>query len=493
MLSDVRVSFQFACRAGGDTGCEHLAGGLGKLTWLSRISVGPGPQALNKKGRRGAVLGLVLLGAMRAKGNFTCPLRRRRVGNTHAWGTCCNVAVAHMARRTHELASIIQHSSVAMSESKREDDVELLVESTAMEEELLQMPTSGQVLWMLAPVYSNCLLCRTVRGLVSVPVPLHVLDLGGSTAEVGLLVSFYGVGYMMANVPGGFLLPCMGAKRTLLLACGCFLLSAGICFVEDVRMLMASQFLLGLANSLSALAQQTFISGTVPSERRGFALSIMGTLASLALALGPSLGSLLQGNLGIRAVFVAQLACGILAALVSFFLGEKEAAMEEALTSSGVLQAKDAVLQNSGRLLRVLCFACALSCVRKGRELFFPLAGRQAGFSDVFIGQVAGWSFLVDMLVSPLAGQFMDSYGRRRVGAVCLVPQSLGIGLLIFDTAKAFIASGSLTGLGNGLSAGLLLTIGADLHREMDEVRSWQCIGWFTAAWSSSRQLSSAC
>ncbi|CAE7244889.1 ywoG [Symbiodinium natans] len=337
-----------------------------------------------------------------------------------------------------------------------------------MEAEVRQMQTSRQILGMLVPVYSTCLLCRMIRGLVSVPVPLHVLDLGGSTAEVGLLVSFYGIGYMMANVPGGFLLPCMGAKRTLLLACACFLLSTGICFVEDVRMLMVSQFLLGLANSLSALAQQTFISGTVPSERRGFALSIMGTLASLALALGPSLGSLLQGNLGIRAVFVAQLACGILAALVSFFLGEKEEAMEEALTpirseSSGVLQAKDAVLQNSGRLLRVLCFACAVQCVRKGREFFFPLAGRQAGFSDVFIGQVAGWSFLVDMLVSPLAGQFMDSYGRRRVGAACLVPQSLGIGLLTFDTAEAFIAFGSLTGLGNGLSAGLLMTIGADL------------------------------
>ena len=403
---------------------------------------------------------LVLFGAMRIKCNFARQLLYHRVGDT----THGDMLQRGGGSQKYELAS------VAMSESQREEDVQLLVEPTTTEAEVRQMPTSQQVLRMLVPVYSTCLLCRMIRGLVSVPVPLHVLDLGGSTAEVGLLVSFYGVGYMMANIPGGFLLPCMGAKRTLLLACACFLLSAGLCFVEDVRMLMVSQFLLGLANSLSSLAQQTFISGTVPSERRGFALSINGTLARLALALGPSLGSLLQGTLGIRAVFLAQLACAILAALVSFFLGEKEEAPEEARSpirsessGGGVLKAKDAILQNSGRLLRVLCFACAVQCVQKGRELFFPLAGRQAGLSDVFIGQVAGWSFLVDMLVSPLAGRLMDSYGRRRVGAVCLVPQSLGMGLLILDTAQAIIAFGSLTGLGNGLSAGLLTTIGADL------------------------------
>ncbi|CAE7213340.1 unnamed protein product [Symbiodinium natans] len=332
---------------------------------------------------------------------------------------------------------------------------------TKMDEELLQAPTLREVLWMLAPVYGTCLLCRMMRALVYVCVPLHVLDLGGSPTEVGLLASLYGLGFMIANIPGAFLLPCLGAKYTLLLACALFLGSASISLMEDIEMLILSQFLLGLANSLAVLAQLTYISGTVPPERLGFAISIVGTLTYLALAAGPPLGSLLREAFGIRAVFFAQLACGSLAALGSVCLGnEVEWAPS---TKSGVLQAKDALKEKSGRLVRVLLFACAMQFVWKGRELFFPLAGREAGISDVLLGQIVGWSFLVDMLISPLAGWLMDSYGRVRAGAVSLTLQSVGIMVLPFHSAESIITSSTLTGLGNGLGAGLLMAFGADL------------------------------
>ncbi|CAE7315523.1 IDE, partial [Symbiodinium necroappetens] len=131
----------------------------------------------------------------------------------------------------------------------------------------------------------------------------------------------------------------------------------------------------------------------VPKEtgKRGFALSIMGGLQRLSLMLGPSLGAVLQGQLHIQAVFTAQLACAGLAALVTAAFLRIATAETEAPSkkSTGFIQARDAMRENGGRLVRVLGFAAALQCVRKGREFFFSLAGREANLSDMVIGQVA--------------------------------------------------------------------------------------------------------
>ncbi|CAE7315505.1 unnamed protein product [Symbiodinium necroappetens] len=57
----------------------------------------------------------------------------------------------------------------------------------------------------------------------------------------------------------------------------------------------------------------------------------------------------------------------------------------------------------------------------------------------------------------------MDSWGRRSAGVASLTLQSLGLLLLAFQNPPAVVASAVLTGLGNGLGSGLLMTLGADL------------------------------
>ena len=80
----------------------------------------------------------------------------------------------------------------------------------------------------------------------------------------------------------------------------------------------------------------------------------------------------MQGQLHIQAVFTAQLACAGLAALVTAaFL--RIATAETEAPATGFLQARDAMRENGGRLVRVLGFAAALQCVRKGRNSSFPL------------------------------------------------------------------------------------------------------------------------
>ena len=182
---------------------------------------------------------------------------------------------------------------------------------------------------------------------------------------------------------------------------------------------------------------------------------------------GPSLGAFLQESvLGIHAVFFAQVACAGLAALVTVSClsrAEEEATGKKSDKTSGILDAKDAIKENGGRLVRVLGLAFAVQCVRKGRELFFSLSGRESGISDMFIGQITALSFGIDALTSPLAGYLMDSYGRRIAGVASLSLHSLGLSILALHSVAAVVASAVLTGLGNGLGSGLLMTLGSDL------------------------------
>lgn len=116
--------------------------------------------------------------------------------------------------------------------------------------------------------------------------------------------------------------------------------------------------------------------------------------------------------------------------------------------------------------LIAVVFISALQFVRKARELFFALAGRDSGLSDEAIGRITSLSFLLDMGGFPVAGRVMDRYGRRVAGALSISLQTLGLLLLVWRTPLTTGISGCVTGLGNGLSAGLVMTLGSDFSPE---------------------------
>mmetsp|Transcript_29569 Transcript_29569/g.75826 ORF Transcript_29569/g.75826 Transcript_29569/m.75826 type:complete len:125 (-) Transcript_29569:16-390(-) len=103
--------------------------------------------------------------------------------------------------------------------------------------------------------------------------------------------------------------------------------------------------------------------------------------------------------------------------------------------------ARDAVLQHKGRFLRVSVFVLLLGTVRKAREVFFAMAGREAEMSDERIGQAATLSFFLDMCGFPIAGSIMDSYGRRTSGALAITLMAVGIAVLIPRTEAAVLVS----------------------------------------------------
>jgi MFS family permease len=85
--------------------------------------------------------------------------------------------------------------------------------------------------------------------------------------------------------------------------------------------------------------------------------------------------------------------------------------------------------------------------------------GIDAATTSVIFGISAG----VDLLLFYPGGAIMDRFGRVYVAAPTMI--ILGIGFLLLpltSTPLAIAAVAALMGLGNGLSAGIVMTLGAD-------------------------------
>ena len=84
--------------------------------------------------------------------------------------------------------------------------------------------------------------------------------------------------------------------------------------------------------------------------------------------------------------------------------------------------------------------------------------------SNAVLGALVANSFTFDFLLFPLAGQLMDRAGRKWAGVPALICFAISFALLaLSDTSQALWVVSSLLGVSNGLTAGFLQTLGADL------------------------------
>jgi MFS family permease len=103
--------------------------------------------------------------------------------------------------------------------------------------------------------------------------------------------------------------------------------------------------------------------------------------------------------------------------------------------------------------------------IRAGRYLIIPLWGsQQLGLDAGQVGTIITAGAIVDVTMFLPAGWLMDRFGRKVAAVPSFALMAIGIGLIPFtyDFLTLTLAA-MLVGLGNGLGAGLMMTLGADL------------------------------
>lgn len=392
--------------------------------------------------------------------------------------------------------------------------------------------SASQVLRRFAPmIYGPTMLFALGEGAVIPLIPIIAASLGADLALSGLIASALVIGQVCGNIPAGYLVARVGERLTMVGAGTLALLGvAGLALAPSLGVLAVSVFIIGLCAAAFGLARHAFMTTRVPLGYRARALSLLGGSFRFGMFAGPFLGALLLGLTGTEAA-AAWLFAGCLLACV-FLVGfgpdpETQLRAEvvpqggttrgagrstsdasdaadatdtadatgaadtgEAVTSGITLPAGKrpgvfrTMVQHRAVLSRLGLAAASLSAVRSARQVVLPLWGVSLALDAQTISLVVGIAGAIDFALFYASGQVMDRFGRLWAALPAMLLMGTGFIVLAFthDVPQAtmwFAMFAAVIGVGNGLSSGILLTLGADVAPKGDPAAflgSWRTL-----------------
>lgn len=334
----------------------------------------------------------------------------------------------------------------------------------------------GGILRQYGPmVYLPSLVFSLGEGAVIPLIPVIATQRRADIPTAALVAAAVVVGSLFGNLPAGWLVGRIGERLTMVIAGAVALLGAVACvLLPGLVWFTAAVFVTGMAAAAFALARHAFMATRVPLAFRARALSLLGGSTRFGLFIGPFLAAGLLALFG-RAESALWFFAGLMVALIALvllgpdpeeqFRAETSSADRRAAGNDGVLAA---LWRARGVLARVGVACMLLAAVRAARQVVLPLWGVSLGMDASAIALVVGVSGALDFALFYASGQVMDRYGRLWAALPSMLLMSTGFVVLAFthDGAHAvgwFAALAGLLGLANGLSSGILMTVGADL------------------------------
>ena len=354
-------------------------------------------------------------------------------------------------------------------------------------------------------IYGPTLLFATGEGIIIPLIPSMAAHLGADLAMSGLVASAIVVGQLSGSLPASWFVARVGERVAMVTAS--FIALAGavlMLFAPNVALLAASIFVIGMSGAAFGLARHSFMTTRVPFQFRARALSLLGGSFRLGLFVGPFLGALLiwltssqqspvWGLVGCLVVCVAlvwfgpdpereasaqPIDDGVHAVTAGNNTAENSAAADAddtggaQIAQAGPREPRTGIIVTIVRHREVLAklgvAAAAISAIRSARQVVLPIWGVSLGLDAQTIALVIGVAGAIDFALFYASGQIMDRRGR--LAAVVPAMLLMGIGFIALapthDLTGAsywFLGLAIFIAVGNGLSSGILLTLGADV------------------------------
>ncbi|WP_194411767.1 MFS transporter [Microbacterium cremeum] len=355
-------------------------------------------------------------------------------------------------------------------------------------------------------VYGPTVLFALGEGAVIPLIPVIAADLGADVATAALVASALVVGQLCGNLPAGWAVARIGERLTMAIG-GAIALAGvvGLALAPSLGLFALAVFLIGFCAAAFGLARHSFMTTRVPLSFRARALSLLGGTFRLGMFVGPFVAA------GLLALFQDEHAtiwffAGCLVATVLLVLlgpdperrfvtegnGDESVAEDtgEPVTGSIPLRRdrREGVFRTMWRFRGVLSrlglAAASLSAVRSARQVVLPLWGVSIGLDAQTIALVVGISGAIDFALFYASGQVMDRFGRLWAALPAMLLMGAGFIALAFthDSAQSsmwFAMFAAVLGVGNGLSSGILLTLGADVAPKDDPapfLGSWRTL-----------------
>jgi len=367
------------------------------------------------------------------------------------------------------------------------------------------------VLRRFAPmIYGPTILFALGEGAVLPLLPVIAARLGADIAGASLIASALVVGQLCGNLPAGSAVARFGERATMITA-SLISLSAvvTVALAPSLGILALATFIIGLCAAAFGLARHSFMTTRVPMSFRARALSLLGGSFRFGMFVGPFVSAGLLALFSTETASIWFFAVCQVAVIVLLVFGPdpgvdaaraeraaKRARTDTDLADTGntltgptpVTEPRVGVFRTMWRhrsvLARLGLAAASLSAVRSARQALLPLWGLSLGLDAQTIALVVGISGAIDFALFYASGQVMDRFGRLWAALPAMLLMGSGFLALAFthdlDAAQMWFAAFAMVlGVGNGLSSGILLTLGADTAPQQDPAAylgSWRTL-----------------
>ena len=302
------------------------------------------------------------------------------------------------------------------------------------------------------------------HGAVMPVLALRARELGADVSTAALVVALLGVGMLLASLPAGALVARIGERRTLFIGgfVDCAAMTAAA-LTQSVLGLGLAVVLSGMTWTAFLLSRQGFMIDAVPVTHRARALATLGGAHRVGILVGPLLGALLIQAFDLRAIFVLAAALSLSAGLMARLMPDLGSESRSEQGAAGHPSVRSVLVEHRHALLTLGVGVIVIGASRSVRNSLLPLWADHIGVSASTTSLIFAVAAAVDIAFFFPGGWLMDHRGR----AVVAVPVVLSVAVACFllplaQDAASLVAVMVLIGVGNGLGAGIVMTIGAD-------------------------------
>jgi MFS family permease len=331
---------------------------------------------------------------------------------------------------------------------------------------------------LILPVYAPTVLVAVGQGAILPLVALSARALGASVGTAAFIVALIGLGQLVGDLPAGALAARIGEKRALIAACALDAVAlVGAFLAQSVALLAIAITVTGLAGAVFSLARQAYLTEAIPIPMRARALSTLGGTFRIGLFIGPFVAAAIVARWSIGTAYGFAAAMSLAAAVLTAFLPDVTAKAPQTNAGQRHRSVISVLAEHRHILMTLGIGVLIISAARATRQSIVPLWAESIGIDAATTSVIFGISAAVDMLLFYPGGAIMDRFGRVYVAVPSMIV--LGLGFLLLPLTSGATSVGlvaALMGLGNGISSGVVLTLGADASPSQD--RAQFLAGW---------------
>ncbi len=328
------------------------------------------------------------------------------------------------------------------------------------------MIASRELRNVLVAIYIPAALLAFSDGMLVPTLPVFADSFGVNLAVVGLVLAAEALGMLLADAPAGYLVSRLRPKTAMLIGVGLVGASVlGTALAPSLWLVLVTRVAAGAGKSLWSLSRHAYLTHVTRSDNRGRTMGLFGGVSRLGGFVGPAVGGAVAAWWGLDAPFFVYAGAALVTVLLIALLLPPEERPGGGRAGARGAAARVALRKAAPQLANAGTAQLMVQMLRAGRRVLVPLYGSHVLGLDVgAVGVIVSVASLIDFSLFYPAGVIMDRFGRKAAIIPSFLLQGLAMALLpLTGGFTGLLLAASLGGLGNGLSTGSMMTLGADL------------------------------